>query len=130
VVRASDVTPVPGVPSFVLGVTNLRGEIVAVLDLRALFDLPARGLTDLARLIVVGAGQPEFGLLVDETREIRSLPRAALLPPPGSLSGIGRESLLGVTDAALVVLDGAALLADTRLYVEHTPLPGGGEADR
>ena len=48
VVRLADYTPLPGAPAFLVGVLNLRGEILALIDLRTFFGVPARGLTDLA----------------------------------------------------------------------------------
>src|SRR6266446_5169387 len=54
VIRFSDFTPLPGAPEFLVGVTNLRGHILAVVDLRKFFGVAARGLTDLSRVLVLG----------------------------------------------------------------------------
>lgn len=120
VVRLVDFTPVPGAPEFLLGVMNLRGEILAIADLRKFFGVPKQGLTDLARVVVLGADRAELGVLADEAHELRVLSVAELLEPPGSVAGIGREYLLGVTKDALIVLDGARLLADPRLFIDQT----------
>lgn len=120
VVRLQDLTPVPGAGRFVLGVTNLRGEVLCVADLRTFLGVPARGLSDLSRILVLGAEAAEFGVLADEVHEIRKLPQREILAPPETLPGIDREYLLGVTETALIVLDGAALLSDPRLSVDHS----------
>ena len=120
VVRLVDFTPVPGAPDFLLGVMNLRGEILAIADLRRFFDVPQRGLTDLARVVVLGADVAELGVLTDQAHEVRVLSAADILEPPGSVAGVGREYLLGVTKEALIVLDGARLLADPRLFIDQT----------
>lgn len=120
VVRLVDFTPVPGAPEFLLGVMNLRGEVLAIVDLRTFFGVPKQGLTDLARVVVLGAAHAELGVLADAAHELRSLTAAELLEPPTSPSGIDREYLLGVTKDALIVLDGVRLLADPRLFIDQT----------
>jgi purine-binding chemotaxis protein CheW len=120
VVRLANITPVPGVPSFVMGVTNYRGQILCVLDVRLLLDAPAAGVTNLSRLIVLGAGSAEFGVLADRADEIRSLHADEILASPAAVIGTGREYVRGVTRDALTVLDGAWLLRDPRLMAGNT----------
>src|SRR5665647_2737662 len=55
----SDFTPLFCTPPFVLGITNLRGRIVPIVDLRRFFELPALGLGDLNRVVVVSNGSME-----------------------------------------------------------------------
>ena len=124
VARLTDFTPIPGCPDFVVGVTNLRGSVVMVVDIGRFFDMPRKGLTDLSRIVVLGRDQAEFGVLVDEALGQQALALADILEPPGEVAGIGRDYLAGVTGEALIVLDGAALIDDRRLYVE-----GEAEAD-
>jgi purine-binding chemotaxis protein CheW len=117
VTRLSDLTPVPGAPSFILGITNVRGEVVPVVDVRKLFGVAEKGLTDLSRLVVLGTEATEFGLLADAVHDVERLPGSEALDAPESVAGIGREYLRAVTRDALVVLDGEALLEDERLVV-------------
>jgi purine-binding chemotaxis protein CheW len=117
VVRLADFTPVPGTPEFLVGVTNLRGAILAVVDLRRFLNLPAKGLTDLSRVVVLGRDRPELGLLADVAHEVTPIRLDAVLEPPESVAGIGREYLRGVTARGLILLDGARLLADPRLVI-------------
>lgn len=117
IVRVTDITPVPETPDFFAGVTNVRGEILALVDLRKLFGIAVTGLTDLSRIVVLGLERAELGLLADAVHEVMTLRRDALLEPPGPVAGIGPDTLLGVTEDALIVLDGEALLADPRLFV-------------
>lgn len=116
VARFVEFTAVPGAPAFVLGVTNLRGEIIPVADLGRIFGLDRRGLTDLSRNIVLGGERAEFGILADEAHEVSMLAADSLRAPPPSVSAGMRTYLKGVTDEALLVLDGSALLADRRMW--------------
>jgi purine-binding chemotaxis protein CheW len=110
-------TPLPGTPAFVRGIVNLRGRILPVYDLKKFFGLPEAGLTDLHRIIVVGADF-ELGLLADQVVGVRTLSRRALQPSLPTLTGIGAEFLLGVTAERLVVLDLPRILADPKLVVQ------------
>lgn len=117
VARFADFTPVPGTPPLLLGLTNLRGEVLPVFDLRDLVGIAPKGLTDLSRLLVLGDEREELGILADEAHEVRMLGLHEVLDPPDALGAIGRDLLLGVTRDAVIVLDGAALLQDVRLFV-------------
>lgn len=115
VVKLKDLTPIPGTPEFLAGVTNLHGAVLLVVDLRRFLDLPPGGLTDLSRLLVLGTERAEFGILADEAQAVSSIGAEALTEPPESVAGVGREFLLGVTREALIVLNGRLLLSDPRL---------------
>jgi purine-binding chemotaxis protein CheW len=110
-------TPLFCTPPFVLGITNLRGRILSIVDLRRFFELPEVGLSDLNRVLVVGDGTVEFGLLADAITGVISLPAAELKPPPAALTGIREEFLAGVTADCLALLDIAKILRDRRILV-------------
>ena len=115
IVQFADCTLVPSTPSVLLGVTNLRGEILPIFEMREMLSLPLRAVSELFRVIVVGAEGPEFGILSDEVIEVRVIPVDAALE---SESGFARDRVVrGVTPEALVVLDGKGLLTDARLFV-------------
>lgn len=112
-----ELTPLPCTPPFVRGIVNAWGEIVSVIDLRHFFELPATGLTDLNRVIVVAGDEMTLGILADAVLGVRQIPRAEILPALPTLTGIREDYLFGVTAGALTLLDGAKLLADRRLVV-------------
>jgi len=116
-----DLTRVPGAPAHLLGVTNLRGEILPVFDLRVLLGISRAGLSDMSRLLVLGHGEAELGILADSADEIIALDPGALHEPSQPLAALERACVRGVTHDALIVLGGAALLADRRLFLEDTP---------
>jgi purine-binding chemotaxis protein CheW len=115
VARLTRFTPVPGTPGYVLGVTNLRGEILALFDLRHLLGVVTEGVTDLGRVVVLGESRREFGLLADAASEILYVPGASLAQPE---TAWGRAYLQGVTPDGVVGLSGEALLRDPRLTLD------------
>jgi purine-binding chemotaxis protein CheW len=116
-----DLTRVPGAPAHLLGVTNLRGQVLPVFDLRVLLGISQPGLNDMSRLLVLGQHEAELGLLADSADEIIELDPRELHEPLQPLAGLERACLRGLTRDALIVLNGAELLADRRLFLEDTP---------
>jgi purine-binding chemotaxis protein CheW len=112
-----ELTPLPGTPPFVLGIVNVRGRILPVLDLKKFFELPERGITDMHRIIRVRGEDMELGILADIVVGVRSVAPSRLQPSLPTLTGIRADYLQGVTDERLVVLDLARILADPKIIV-------------
>lgn len=115
-----EITPVPCTPPFVLGILNVRGQIVTVIDLKKLFDLPDSGITDLNKVLIVRAGDMEVGFLADAVIGGRQIDPHDLQPSLPTLTGIRAEYLRGVTGARLIVLDVEKILSDKRILVNET----------
>jgi purine-binding chemotaxis protein CheW len=114
-----ELTPLPGTPPFVLGIVNLRGKILSVLDIRRLFDLADRGLSDLNKVIILEETGMEFGVLADAIVGVRTIAAQELQPPLATSTGIRGEYLKGVTAERLVVLDASRLLHDRGIIVHE-----------
>src|SRR6266702_185259 len=114
-----DLTPVPCTPPFVLGLINVRGQIMSVIDIKRFFDLPEKGLTDLNKVIIVHDGGMEFGILADAVCGVRTIPLVQLQPSLPTLTGVREEYLKGVTRERTVVLDGRKLLGDRKIIVHE-----------
>jgi purine-binding chemotaxis protein CheW len=112
-------TRLPGTPPFVLGIVNMRGEIISVIDLGKFFDLPARGLTDLNKVIVLQSREMVFGILADRVEGVCTIDAERLQGALPTLTDRRRDYFRGIADGRLVVLDGAALLADPRMVVNE-----------
>ncbi len=107
-----ELTPLAGMPPHIGGIVNLRGQIVPVLSLARLFELPLDGIDDLARIIVIRSGAAELGVLARTIVGTRALPLADLHGTLPTLTGIRERYLKGVTAEHVVVLDAVRLLAD------------------
>lgn len=120
--RVGAITPVSTAPAFVRGVINLRGVILAVLDLRVFFGLEPGPLGERARILIAeGAGQV-VGILVEEVTEIVDVPAAQVKPPLPSAKGIAEDYVAGIAalGAQMVVLiDLEKVLRNPRIVVDE-----------
>lgn len=114
-----DLTLVPCTPPFVVGIVNIRGHIVTVLDLKRFLDLPTQGLMDLHCIIMVRRDDFAVGLLADAIVGVRVIPIGNLQPSLPTLSRTTSDCLRGVTADAVTVLDVERMLSDTRLIVHE-----------
>jgi purine-binding chemotaxis protein CheW len=115
----SEFTPLPCTPAFVLGLVNVRGQILSIINIKKLFDLPEKGLTDLNKIIIVHADHMELGILADAIVGVRSIAQEELHPALPTLTGIRAEYLKGITKDPLVVLDVEKILSDEKILVNE-----------
>jgi purine-binding chemotaxis protein CheW len=122
-----ELTPVPCTPPFVLGIINVRGHILSVINIKKFFDLPEKGLTDLNKVIILQSEGPAlsrvkgmaFGILADAVLGVRNIMVSALQPAPTTLTGIREDYLRGITDEQVVVLDAEKLLSDRKIVIHE-----------
>jgi twitching motility protein PilI len=74
ILQTPRVTKVPGVRNWMLGVSNIRGRLVPILDLAGLLDVPSKANWRTRRILVVGEGQQQYGLLVDAVLGMQQFP--------------------------------------------------------
>lgn len=111
--------PIPGAPPFVLGIMNLRGHILSIMDIKRFFDLPEKGLSDLNKVIILHSGEMEFGILADSVIGARNILVSEMETSLPTLTGIRDEYLMGVTRDRTVVLDAGRLLSDPNIIVHE-----------
>jgi len=109
-----DLTPLPCTPPFVAGIINVRGRIVSVVNLKKLFNLPPKGLTNLNCVIILQKDRMEFGLLVDAVSHTTFAP-IELQPPLPTFSGLRLKFTLGISKDSVVVLNADEILQDDTL---------------
>ena len=82
VLRVSEIAPVPGSPSYVLGIINLRGNVVTVIDTRQRFGLPPIEASEDARIVIVDVQGQVIGMLVDRVAEVVDLKQTDIASAP------------------------------------------------
>jgi len=106
----------PNVPAFILGLVNLRGAIVPVIDLRIRFELAHKEFDADSRIIILKAEHLIVGIIVDRLRELLRLDPSAFQPPPNDVAKIDPEyfkEVAPVQGRMLIVLDIKRLLTET-----------------
>ncbi len=116
VVGTGDLTPLPGVPSFIIGLLSVQGKIWSVIDIRDFFSIPKQGISDHPRAILAETTHLRFGIMADSKLEIINID--VLCPPPDIHEKIPRSFIKGTIDHTTIVLDLAAFSADTRLIIK------------
>ena len=114
-----DFTALPGVPPYIFGIINVRGQIIPVVDLKKFFNLPEKGLGDLNRVIILYDNQMEFGILADVVNGTQVIEPEDILTVPATVTGIGEEYLKGVTKDRLIVLNAERLLSDKSIVANE-----------
>ncbi len=112
-------TFVPGAPVYVVGLLQLRGQVVPVVDVRRRFGLPPAELSLDSRVVVVEQTGRVVALLVDSAREVVSIPLAAFEPPPDVVvdqsSGFVRQ-VARVNNRIVLLVDSAKLIGEGQLH--------------
>ena len=115
VLRVSEIAPVPGAPSYVLGIINLRGNVVTVIDTRARFGLPSTEVDDASRIIVIESEKQVVGMLVDAVAEVVELHESEIDVAPNVGNEESSRYIQGVATRdrkLLILVDLNKLLTD------------------
>jgi purine-binding chemotaxis protein CheW len=84
VLRYSSIAPVPGAPDYVLGIINLRGNVVTVIDTRKRFSVGEGDISDSTRIVIVETDEHVVGILVDSVSEVVYLRQSEIESPPNA----------------------------------------------
>jgi len=114
------VTRVPRTPAYVEGVTNLRGRVIPVVDLRRRLGLPAGPATPSTRIAVAELDGEQVGMIVDAVLEVARVPEKAIEPSGSLVHGVDRQYVRGVAhvhDRLVILLDLAQVLRNAQRKV-------------
>ena len=118
VLRGTDISPVPGAPSYVLGIINLRGNVVSIIDTRSRFGLPPKEMDDASRILILEAADHVVGFLVDSVCEVAELRSSDVESAPDTGSGDAARFIIGLSnrkEGLLILVDASKLLSDDEL---------------
>ncbi len=115
VLRMTEIAPVPGAPHYVLGIINLRGNVVTVIDTRRRFGLPDAEPDDETRIVIIEADNNVVGILVDSVAEVVDLKMSEIETAPNVGNDESSKYIQGVSsrgDELLILVDVNKLLTD------------------
>jgi purine-binding chemotaxis protein CheW len=116
VLRVTEIAPVPGAPTYVLGIINLRGNVVTVIDTRIRFGLPVGEMSDASRIVVIESEQQVIGILVDSVAEVVELRGSQIDSAPNVGNEESSRYIQGVAtynNDLLIVVDLNKLLTES-----------------
>ncbi|MEH6649813.1 MAG: chemotaxis protein CheW [Motiliproteus sp.] len=108
VLRLTEIAPVPGSAPFIVGIINLRGNVITVIDTRTLFGMPATQATDDSRIIVIELEDQVIGMLVDSVAEVIYLRQSDVERSPNVGTDESSKFIQGVSyhnDELIILLD-------------------------
>lgn len=114
-------TRVLGAPPYVIGIVQLRGRMLPVVDLRARFGLPPATLTMDSRVVVGERDGRPVALLVDYAREVVRIAPSQRKPPPALMEGGPTrfvDSIVQIADRTVLVLDFAKAVGEEAAHVQ------------
>jgi purine-binding chemotaxis protein CheW len=115
VLRYTEIAPVPGAPDYVLGIINLRGNVVTIIDTRMRFGLSPAEITDNTRIIIIEVDKQVVGILVDRVSEVVDLYQHEIDPAPNVGIDANSKFIKGVcyrNDCLMILIDLEKLLTD------------------
>ena len=118
IIVMQEITKVPNLPEFIIGVVNLRGNVISVMDMRMRFHLETKEYDDRTCIVVVNIKDLAIGLLVDAVNEVLNIPEEQVDPPPKTHSGIKSSYVMGmgkVDDQVKILLDIEKILQEEEL---------------
>ena len=115
VLRNIEIAPVPGAPDYVLGIINLRGNVVTVIDTRTRFGLPQKEVDDNSRVIVIETEEQSVGILVDAIAEVADIPKSEIEVTPNVGNDDSSKYIMGVYSgkgSLIILVEIAKLLSE------------------
>lgn len=115
ILRYSEIAPVPGAPDYVLGIINLRGNVVTVIDTRSRFGLPEGEVTDNSRIVIIEADKQVIGILVDSVSEVAYIKNSDIEVAPNVGTEESSKFIQGVSNRngqLFILVDLNKLLTD------------------
>lgn len=106
IVKMQEITKIPQSPSYMEGITNLRGSVLPIIDLQKRFGMTVQERTNDTRIINVNIGEIKIGMIVSSVNEVLTIDDSLIEPPPSIGTSINAEFITGIAkiDSRLVIL--------------------------
>ncbi len=112
-------TDLPCTPDYILGIINIKGNIIAIVDIKKLFNLPDKGITNLNRVIILDHGGINFGILTDEIIGREEVELSELQGKLPNIAGIKSTLIRGITKERLIIINTGELFNDPRIIINE-----------
>ncbi|WP_019567820.1 chemotaxis protein CheW [Thioalkalivibrio sp. ALMg13-2] len=115
VLKVTEIAPVPGVPDYILGIINLRGNVVTVIDARRRMGLDDRESDEASRIVIIDVDNQNVGILVDSVSEVVRISPDSVEPAPEVGNDDSSRFIQGVTSTEqglTILVDLNRLLSD------------------
>lgn len=115
ILEVTSITKVPNAPPYIKGVTNLRGDVIPVFDLRIKFNLVYEVSEKDEKMMVIGQGERATGIMVDSVMEVLNLSSEDIEVIPDVIAGVNPDRVLGVAkrqEDMIIVLDLMKIVSD------------------
>lgn len=123
VLRYTPIAPVPGAPSDVLGIINLRGNVVTVVDARGKFGMPKREVDEFTRIMMMDVQGYIIGVLVDTVTEVIDLKDEDVETTPdvgNSVSSLFIQGIANINDVLHILVNFEKLLTEKEIEFLNT----------
>lgn len=106
IMKMQSITRIPHAPSFVEGITNLRGSVLPIIDLRKRFGIDQTDTSNNTRIVIVAFGGIKVGMIVDGVSEVLTITDDVIEPPPPMVSTVDTSFITGIAkvDTRLIIL--------------------------
>lgn len=114
IIKMQEIIKLPKTPSFVEGVTNLRGSVIPIIDLRKRFGIENQEYTRDTRIVTVIQGNLRIGIIVDGVSEVLRIPESAIEATPAFVSSMDTQFITGIAkleDRLITLLDLSMILS-------------------
>jgi len=125
IIQVQPITRVPNCPAFITGITNLRGKVIPIMDLRLRFGKLPQEFTDRTCIIVLEENGAAVGMIVDSVSVVLNLDDAQISPPPTFHQGLDTKFIQGVNRSE----NGVTLIMDCTTVLDDGALMSGEEEE-
>lgn len=111
VIGVSDIVVLPGSPPHIMGLTRLRGQILALVNLHVFWRNRVAGHSDCDQAVIVQAGEVCFGLACNKIEGLKAVASAGIEKTPADLPPLTKDTVRGIADRNILLIDPAALVS-------------------
>lgn len=119
VISLENLTPLPGIPAFIMGIINYRGTILSAVNLKVFLGLTETGLTEMDKVIILSDEEMEFGIVADKIEGTENVLTDKIAEPPYSPTETGRDLISGLIHNEVALLSAKKVLHHNQMTIDQ-----------